>query len=538
MKLFHRLLIVAAMALSACASVEEALPPDTGRGSNAPVTFNASVGAATKTAIDDERMVTWTEGDRITVFDSYGRSEEFTVTESCSEYSFTSNGIIGEGPYFAVAGYDTEGISFDKVNRQITFTRTTDAADGSFGAADIIASTTSGTSFVFHHVYAILKFSIATDDVSSLYFQADGISGEGDTVIGFDEDGSLVAGYDTGGNEAGIEGISGPGTYYLAVNPGEYEGFSILMRQGSALMKAESDKPFTASAGNMVNFGTLDVFIPETSVWHLVTNAGDLTAGDEIIIAASDYDNALGGFKGLTCTAVPISKSEDKGTLSEGPSDGIQRFTLTTGSASGRFGLYTGTGYLSGLSPNGLATQEGVYNWTISIGSSGIATIKGSSGNIRYNANSGGSFGFFPSSTQGNYKNVSIYKKVIVPQEGPQMSEVNAFLDMTDPGVYTYDSQSDIVEGVYTYREGTDQYALGDNSFRIQNLSEGRLAGIVLDRSGTAVWSDCDATITFYGITGHQEGISRKTFTVRKTEDGKIWLLEGNGTLGFIISTK
>ncbi|MBO4917795.1 MAG: hypothetical protein J5374_07930 [Bacteroidales bacterium] len=524
------------MALTACATVEEALPPDTGPGPNAPVTFSASIGVATRTAIDDERMVTWDEGDRITVFDSDGRSEVFTVTEGCSEFSFTSTGIIGSGPYYAVAGYGTDTPAFDKVNRQISIARPAVSSDGSFGGADLIASTTEGTSFTFHHVFAILKFSIASDDITSVLYNAEGISAGGSTLIGFGEDGAIVAQYDTGSDSAGVESIPGSGTYYLAVNPGTYSGFSILLKKGPVLMKAESEKGFTASVGEILNFGTLDVYIPESTVWQLVTNTDELNAGDEIIITASEDDLAMERLKNNYYTSTAISKSGDKGTLTEEPDSKVQRFTLTEGSSSGRFGLFTGTDYL-GVSNTSLSVQGGVYNWTISV-SGGIASIKGGSYNLRFNVNSK-SFSLFPSSQQGTYiKGISIYKKVIFPQEGPQMSEVNAFLDQTDPGVYTYDALADIVSSIYTYCEGTDQFAVGDRSFRLQNLSEGKLAGITLDQSGTVLWSNCDASVAFYGITGYQEGSTRKTFTVRKAEDGKVWLLEENGILGFIINTK
>ena len=531
---FRRILIASVLALTACATVEEALPPDPMQGSNPPVTFNASIGVATRTEIDDGRMVTWSEGDRITVFDSSGKSEEFTVTEGCSEFSFTSHGIIGPGPYYAVAGYGTDTPAFDKVDRRISIALPATSSDGSFGGADLIASTTEGTSFTFHHVFAILKFSVSSADVTSVRFSAEGISADGNTLIGFDGDGSIVAEYDRGGNEAGIESIPGPGTYYIAVNPGQYDRFSLFMMRAQALMMAESDKGFTASADRMVNFGTLDVFTPSYSEWQLVTNTGDLNAGDEIIIAASDYGFALGNIKSTYCLADPISKSSDKNTLEEEPAGGVQRFTVTTGSSSGQFGLYNGTNYLSTTTNgSGFSTQEEVFNWTISI-NNGIANIKGRSYYIRYNGTKK-TFVLLSSSQQAS---VSIYKKAVFPQEGPQMIEVNAFLDETAPGVYTYDARSDAVESLYTYNEGADQYAVGENSFRIQNLAEGKLAGIVLDRTGGDIWSKSGASVMLYGITGYRQGSCRKTFIVRKVEDGTVWLLEENGTLGFIINTK
>ena len=126
MKAIYRIIIAAAatVAAAACANVEEMIPADrqsllSGQGENAPVTFTASVGIDSKTSIDEDRKVSWAAGDVITVFDAEGRSEAFTVEEDCASYSFTSTGTLGDGPYYAVAGYGEDTPSFDKDGRQI-----------------------------------------------------------------------------------------------------------------------------------------------------------------------------------------------------------------------------------------------------------------------------------------------------------------------------------------------------------------------------------------------------------------------------------
>lgn len=538
------------VAAVSCASVEEILPSERqlllgGQGDNAPVTFTASIGISSKTSIDEDRRVSWAAGDKITVFDAQGASEEFTVEDSCESFSFTSTGILGDGPYYAVAGYGSEELSFDKDSRRIGIARPSASADGTFGSADLVASTTDGTSFTFHHVFALLKMSIEAEDITSLTFSATGVAASGNTLIGFDADGDIDAEYNDGADEVAIQSISGPGTYYIAVNPGTYdEGFTIYMMQGTTLMKVESDKSFTASVSSVVNFGTLDGGTPAYSAWELVTDASTLVAGDQIIIAASGYNYALSTTQNSNNRgAASISKSSDKSLLAEDPNADVQIITLGAGSSSGTFSFNVGTGYLYAASSNNnyLRTRSSVdanASWSITV-SGGVASIAAQGSNSRnklmYNSNNGSPiFSCYSSSQQA----VAIYKKVSTPAEGPQMTEVCAFFDETEIGVYSYDATNDFVTPLYQYISGRDQYAVSSTSFRLQNLAEGHLAGIGFTSSPVVVGDRYAVSLLIYGVEGLTEGSSDKMFIAKKYEDGKVWLLEENGTLGFIISTK
>ena len=551
MKAIYRIIIAAAatVAAAACASVEEFIPAErqsllSGQGDNAPLTFTASVGVESKTSIDEDRRVSWAAGDKITVFDAQGKSEEFSVEEDCASYSFTSTGTLGEGPYYAVAGYGQDTPSFDKDGKRIGIARPSATTDGTFGSADLIASTTSETSFTFHHVFALLKMGIESDDITSLAFSAKGAAASGNTLIGFDENGGIAAEYDKGGDAVTIEGITGPGTYYVAVNPGTYsEGFEILMQKGSAKMKVASGKSFTASVERIMNFGMLDGGTPDYSAWELVTDASSLSVGDQIIIAASGYDYALSTTQNNNNRGVAsIVKSSDKSTLEE-PGENVQIITLTAGSKSGTFGFYTGSGYLYAASStkNYLKTKISLddnASWKITFSSS-VASIVAQGTNsrniLKYNPNNGSPlFSCYSTGQQA----VAIYKKVSTPGEGPQMSEVNAFLESAVPGVYSYDAVNDIVTPIYQYTAGRDQSAVSKGAFRLQDLKDGYLASITLPSSSVTVGTSYAASLILFGIQGYSNGKYDKTLIVRKAENGTAWLLDENGTFGFIISTK
>ena len=551
MKTIYRIIIAAAtiVAAAACASVEEVLPADrqsvgSGQGDNAPVTFSASVGVNSKTSIDEDRKVSWTTGDKIMVFDAEGRSEAFTVEEDCDSYSFTSRGTLGDGPYYAVAGYGEDTPTFDKDTRKIAIARTSSTTDGSFGGADLIASTTSGTSFTFHHVFTLLKMSLGSDDITSLTFSAKGIASSGNTLVGFDASGAVVAEYDNGGDEVTINDIPGHGTYFMAINPGYYdEGFTFYLQKGNARMKITSDKAFTASVDRILNFGTLDGGTPAYSAWELVTDAGCLSIGDEIIIAASGYNYAMSTTQNNNNRgAASIVKSYDKSILEE-PGDDVQVITLTAGAKSGTFGLSTGSGYLyaASSSKNYLKTQtsldvNGSWKITISSGTASIAAQGTATRSIlRFNTNNGTPI--FSCYGTGQM-DIAIYKRVSTPGEGPQMNEINAFLEETIPGVYSYDAENDVATPLYQYTAGRDQFSVSAGAFRLQDLSDGHLAGVTLPVSTVIAGNRYSASLMLFGIEGYPDGSCERMLLVKKSEFGKAWLLEENGAFGFIINTK
>lgn len=545
MKRLYILIGLVAMAAMSCVREEEQLLPEPAP-SKTPVTFHAVLGAAGKTIVGESNNVSWAEGDKLTVFDAEGVSEEFTVTEDCESFTFTSDGTLGDGPYYAVAGYGNATPVFN--GGKISVEATGEATDGSFGGADLIASTTDGDSFTFHHVYAILKMSISTDDLRSLSFQAEGIA-PGKTEIAFLEDGALDVTYGDGGNTVTVENISAAGTFYFPVNPGSYpDGFTIFLSYADRKMKIDGGA-FTARTGRMVNFGALDSGTPGSTVWNLVTDASTLAAGDEIFIAASDYNYAMGAASsnGNNRQVASVTKSSDKSTAV--PSDDVQILTLTSGYSSGTFGLYTDGGYLyaASSSKNYLKTQTSLDangSWKITVTSSGVATIKASGSNsrniIRYNSQST----LFSAYSTGQ-QDVVIYKKTTTAGSGPQMKEVNSFLDENIWGVYSYDASADITTPLYQYEirngavsEGHDQYAIGSGVFRIQCLSEGLFAGTAYSGGSFAEGSSYPVTVTLYGVDGHENGARSMNLIAKKVADGNVWLQEEGGDTALIIATK
>jgi len=550
MKSFYRISAFAAIiaAIVSCARVEELSPIDypapESQELHEPITFTASHGPDSKTNINEDYSISWVAGDIVTVFDAAGNSESFTVEEDAEDFTFTSTGILGDGPYYAITGYGSSTPAFDKSAGKISVERA--STDGSFGQAYMSAAKTENTHFYFRHVYGILKLSLASDDIKSVKFVTKGISSNNPS-IGFGEDGTMDVDYGTTSDEIVINGLTGAGTYYLPAIPGTYsDGFSIYMYFKSQAGRIDSQGSFTLKREKLMNFGTLDGGTPASSAWELVTDASTLAAGDEIIITAADYDYALSTTQNSNNRGVAsITKSEDKSTLFVESSDIVQTITLTAGSTDGSFGFYTGSGYLYAASSNKnyLRTKSSLDangSWAVTI-DNGVAAIVAQGSNsrniLRYNPNNGSPlFSCYSSNTQ---KDVSIYRKSNTPGSGPQMEDISAYLDLNECGLYVYDGGTDTVDPLYLYEAGRDQVAKGGNGkvYRLQSLSQGLLAGIVLPSTPSAGNSYLASTM-LYGIDGYDNGNYDITFTVKKIQEGKVWLRETEGALVFIIPTE
>lgn len=147
------------------------------------------------------------------------------------------------------------------------------------------------------------------------------------------------------------------------------------------------------------------------TTWNLVTNASNLTVGDQIIIASANKDFALSTTQNANNRGqADIVKSESQCTLSPE----VQVITLQSGTLPNTLALFVGDGYLyaASSSSNYLRTQaenDANGSFVIEIGENGVATVKAqgenTNNNLRYYSNSG-LFSCY-ANTEGN---VCIYK--------------------------------------------------------------------------------------------------------------------------------
>ena len=134
---------------------------------------------------------------------------------------------------------------------------------------------------------------------------------------------------------------------------------------------------FTDSDAAEKTVTTGDKPAEDEKVWTLVKDASTLAFGDQIIIAASDYNYALSTVdRGNNRGAVVITKSETTVTFG----NDVQILTLEAGAVDGTFALNTGSGYLyaASSSSNYLKTKttlDANGSWKITAGSDGVASL-------------------------------------------------------------------------------------------------------------------------------------------------------------------
>ena len=147
--------------------------------------------------------------------------------------------------------------------------------------------------------------------------------------------------------------------------------------------------------------------------WTLVTDASQLVAGDQVIIAAKDSLLAMsttqnGNNRGQTA----IVKNDN--TL-QTPSASVQVLTLQAGNVANTFAFYTGSGYLyaASSSSNHLKTETKLSNnssWSISIATNGTATIKAQGTSTRNVMQYNQSSSLFACYSSASQKPICLYK--------------------------------------------------------------------------------------------------------------------------------
>jgi len=174
---------------------------------------------------------------------------------------------------------------------------------------------------------------------------------------------------------------------------------------------------FKQNARNILTIGMSEAKRVASDVveYVLVEDASTITAGDQIIIVAKDYNYALSTEqKDNNRGAASVVKSEK---MIVNPSADVQVLTVEAGTISGTFAFNTGSGYLYAASSNSnnLKTKKTLDDngsWSITI-TDEVATIVANgdySRNVLQYYNSGGSTLFSCYASDKPQLSISIYK--------------------------------------------------------------------------------------------------------------------------------
>ncbi len=177
--------------------------------------------------------------------------------------------------------------------------------------------------------------------------------------------------------------------------------------------------------------------------WLLVTDASELTVGDQVVVVAKDYNVALStNQKNNNRGEVAITKEGSEVIIN----NDVQILTIATGKVAGTLALNTGSGYLyaASSSSNYLRTETTLSDnssWKIEIASDGTASVVAQGANTRnvmqYNQQSA-LFAVYASASQ---KAITLYKKVNAEGivKNPAIEGEQSFKESTQVSI-SYDS--------------------------------------------------------------------------------------------------
>lgn len=317
---------------------------------------------------------------------------------------------------------------------------------------------------------------------------------------------------------------------------GQIGVFTVYTDKGAFIKELEFPQGRKFNAGRIAVFSVdmsgVEMAAVSSDDFVLVTKGSDLQDGDEILILNSDENYAISTGQDTNNRAAAAIKVNNH-KVSYVPDD-VQVINLVAGITFGTWYLKAGTGYLANAmgNKNRLLTISSINNtstWTISIASSGVATVKAGAGDrkiLRFNAN--GDSPLFACYSSGQ-KDIVIYRK-----SRPEVKPVEED-PLTENSLFGFYHGAD----TRTYVAGTDQIvrkysASGEQTFAIVNpavLEELVISGYKKDY----VKGD-KFTVTVSWRKGKTRIVAGEKFTVKVVrEDGPVvWLGDGSGN-GFII---
>lgn len=422
--LFTRLMIVAVAALSivACQTEPEIYVPEVN-------TFDMTIIADgdTRTELVDGTSINWSTGDQLSVVVNNSIETSNALESATTSASFTVEGVATsdtgytiQAVYPADANKGARGAEYPNVYKILTATEQTPSTTSFDGSADMLVAkevtTTeqpSELNMQFTRLVALGEMTLTKftpeSAIKSVTFSTSDTALTGRSYVNLSTT-EVEYGYTNQAfknvvlNYVGTEDWSNGYTIYFTCFPAELTtDFTVVVEttDGTEYTKTVTldGKTLSFTAGDMTRFkvGMADAEVEEPgelTTYNLLTDIAVLNAGDKIIIAAANSDVALSTTQnGNNRDQADITKEGD--TVDFG-SD-VQILTVEAGTKTDTFAFNTGSGYLYAASSgsNYLRTETTLSDnssWTISVDSSGIATIKAQGTNtrnwLRYNSTS------------------------------------------------------------------------------------------------------------------------------------------------------
>lgn len=263
--------------------------------------------------------------------------------------------------------------------------------------------------------------------------------------------------------EVAIEAEEGA-TIYYTTNGDDPSTASAVYSAPFTVAETTTVKAYAVKDGSNDSSVATATYTKKTIVagnWNLVSNVAELSAGDEVVIVAADYDFALSATQNSNNRAQ--AEVQKEGNAIKFTND-VQVITLEAGNVDGTFAFNTGAGYLHAASStsNHLRTEATLTDnssWSIAI-ANGVATIVAQGTNTRNTMQYNQSSKLFACYSSASQKAVSIYKNfeegeepVVVPA-APVISTPEGVTNFEESILVTISAESGMT--IYYTTDGND----------------------------------------------------------------------------------
>ena len=356
--------------------------------------------AANVTATEDGKKATWTAE----IEDDYSGSYTLYALSPASAYLSTK--VDGWGVTIPEVQTPIENSCDEAAQILVAKSATTDVLP-------------SNVTMHFSHLTAYGKLTLKNLDLGGAKVQSIALTAESNIVGRFN--------YDFASNE--VSNNSGSTTLTINTDKTEDVWFAIrpcnlatsaltvVVATDKGTFTKEVEVPegceFKAGVIAKMTINMEGVSIEGPVIYNKLTDVANLTAGDQVIIAAADYDFAISTTQNNNNRAqTAITKSEDGSYIAD-PSSAVQIFTVETGTVAGSYAFYTGSGYIyaASSSSNHMKTQTSLdanASWKVSV-NDGVATIVAQGSNARATLQYNQSSSLFSCYSSASQKAVAIY---------------------------------------------------------------------------------------------------------------------------------
>ena len=260
---------------------------------------------STKTSVDEKTgKVSWVENDLIRYYSKKeGEIKTLNIGTILNEGTAQIEPEIAISANFMIAAYGGSGISDNEGQGFIMSGVITGVQDGTFvgshAAVAKIQKSNNGwpDKLVFKNIIPFVSFTLGSkaEEVDYAVFEAgngEKLHSDGKLYVSFDgtEVKSVTLPDAAGGSSIKVP-ISGAGTYYIALAPGSYEGFSLNFYKSTGggadkyIGSVTSENTLTLAMKSLVRLGTID-----DKIQKVYTDLSkDATANSYVVSKVGDY---------------------------------------------------------------------------------------------------------------------------------------------------------------------------------------------------------------------------------------------------------